>query len=134
MCCILLQHKEGLTMLGFKKDREVAEFKIKESEFNKIKEEFKALKAENDNLRQRCNFEHLLRDINTLTEQNKALKAELQEVRKQKESTQRTLESERHTASLLLNKLREVTDTCERVIVKDKMTTSVYVKAVDLYV
>lgn len=114
----------------FKKEPEL---KIKLSEWEKIKNQVQELLVENERLKNRSNFEHLLRDINSLTEETKSLKTQLQKTQKEKQSLERTLENERHTASLVLRKLKEVTDTCENVFEREKVRNSVYVTAMDVY-
>jgi chromosome segregation ATPase len=120
---------KGYKMFGAKE----ITLKIKETEWNKLREDFKMLVEENDSLKRRANFEHLLRDINTLTEEKKRLQEQIHSLEKTNASLSKTLDSERHTASLVLKKLKEVTDTCEYVYERNKLKESVYVKACDVY-
>lgn len=103
------------------------EYKITEVEFDKLKEEFRALQNENAHLKARNDFHNLLQEINELTNKSKALKLENESLKKENASLTNTLCNERHTASLVLKKLNDVVNTCDNVINK-----STYIKAIDI--
>ena len=105
----------------FKRNEEV--FKIKASEFNKMKQEFTDLVHANEMLRAqlaRKNFDNLIEEINTLSKALTILKKANNDLETENKSLLKTITQERAVTSLVLKKLQEVTDIYEHSFYKDR--------------
>lgn len=115
-------------MLGFNSDV----YKIRASEFEKFKAEYKAMAEENAVLKDRLEnskFENLLEEINNLRKATELLRIKNQEKDQEIFKLNETINKERHTARLVLNKLQEVTDIYAR---SQRSAKTQYITSLDL--
>ena len=103
-------------------------YKIKASEFDKFRAEYTSIVAENAVLKQRLESGVLLEEIRSLNRTIKSLTEENSKLTLENSKLNHTIKTERATASLILQKLKEVTDIYERTSRRD----SLYITAIDL--
>jgi hypothetical protein len=103
-------------------------YKIKASEFNKFKEEYTKLVRENEELKAKTDRGYLIEVNAHLSKTNRKLLASIEELENKNASLEKTIKTERATTSLVLQKLKEVTDIYERSYRRD----NTYVTSLDL--
>lgn len=98
------------------------EYKITGDELNKVRQELEDLKKENENLRKRCNYEHLVRELDEQKNINSKQSNEIQKLISQIDSLNKTMQNERYTLKAVLQTLNESSKLCETTLTKYNIT------------